>query len=130
MIPTLLDALCFMDNQMTQYPGHFFGAEIASMSCEHFIAAEHHTINARCAQLKGRIACLTKAFFNLGCTACTELNEISKLITNQLECGKIKRIPESKQHSWLTVMRLTNKVMNVKTKKLKEKIENITVKGI
>ena len=128
-IPVLLDTFCLMDNQLTQYPGYYFGAEIASMSCERFIAAEHHTINARCAQTKGRISCLTKAFFDLGCTDYTDLKTVSMLITNQLERGEIKSIPESKQSSWLTVMRLTNKVMNVKTRRLKNIIESVTVKG-
>lgn len=127
-IPYILDHLCIMDQQLTQYPGYYFSSVIASMSCEKFIAADHHTINARCAQIKGRTSCVMRSFFDLGYTDYTEFNTISKLISKKLEEGKINSIPESKKSSWLTVMRFSNKIMNAKTKRLKMIIESITVR--
>lgn len=129
-VPVLLDTLSFMDQQMTQYPGYYFGAEIAATACHHFVSSTRHTINARCAQIIGRISSVKSAFFDLGFAEYAEYQTISKILSSKLQLGEINSIPESMQSSWLTIMRFTNKVMNAKTRNLKNIIQSITVKRI
>ena len=128
-VPGLLDTFCMMDMQMTQCPGYYFGAEICAIACEPFVAAERHTINARCAQVKGRVISLNHAFNQLGFTGRTEYHTISTILCDHIKNENVKKIPERMCDSWLTVMRFTNKVMNSNTRKLKDSIEKLVVKG-